>query len=698
MPKRRPTPTPATQRRTAQHRDGAVLPKSVDEDINAWCAAIVQSADAAIVSTTLTGIITSWNAAASAATGYASAEIVGQPIFQLIPLDQHGALQHALELLQEGAPQISCETVWIGKDGQRVPVSLRIALLHNPAGQLMGAVLSTQDRLAPQPTEAVLRESQARLTGIIDSAMDAIITVDAAQRITLFNRAAERMFGCAGVLVLGQPLDHLIPKRYRAAHRAHIQAFGKTGITPRAMGGPLQPLVARRADGTEFPIEATISQVEIDGQKLYTAIIRDITERKRMEEQHQFLGEATTRLASSLDYMAKVRGLTRLLIPYLADYCLFYDMESSGQYHQIAVAHRNPAKEPLLRELAEHYHVDPSNPHSIVARVLQTQTAMMVPEASEAQVYTITQDPWLLATHQALRTTSYLLVPVLARDQVQGVLFLAMAESQRRYQVADLTLAEELGRRAAVALDNARLYQQAQEAVRVRDNFLSVAWHELKTPLTSLLGNAQLLQRRTAQAGRFPERDQRVIRVITDQAQRLNRLITALLDLSWVERGQLSLEQAPVDVAALARRGVDDIQLAHAQHPIVYQGPESPLMVIGDAVRLEQVVQNLISNAIKYSPQGGPITVVVIRRSDNVYISVSDRGIGIPAEDLPNLFGRFYRARNVEAQHISGMGIGLFVVKQIVTLHGGTVEVTSTEGEGSTFTISLPLAPRASSA
>ncbi len=390
MPKRRPTPTPATQRRTAQHRDGAVLPKSVDEDINAWCAAIVQSADAAIVSTTLNGIITSWNAAATAAAGYASAEIVGQPIFQLISPDQHGALQHALELLQEGAPQISCETVWIRKDGQRAPVSLRIVLLHNLDGQLMGAVLSTQDRLAP-PTETVLREGQARMTGIIDSAMDAIITVDAAQRITLFNRAAERMFGCAGALVLGQPLDHLIPKRYRAAHRAHIQAFGKTGITPRAMGGPLQPLVARRADGTEFPIEATISQAEIDGQKLYTAIIRDITERKRMEEQDQFLGEATTRLASSLDYMAKVRGLTRLLIPYLADYCLFYDMESSGQYHQIAVAHRNPAKEPLLRELAERYHVDTSNPHSIVARVLHTQTAMMVPEASEAQVHAICQ-------------------------------------------------------------------------------------------------------------------------------------------------------------------------------------------------------------------------------------------------------------------------------------------------------------------
>jgi signal transduction histidine kinase len=339
------------------------------------------------------------------------------------------------------------------------------------------------------------------------------------------------------------------------------------------------------------------------------------------------------------------------------------------------------------------YQVDPTNPTSLVGRVLNTKTPILVPEAAEAQAQAITQDPQLLEIERALHLTSYLVVPLLARNEVRGTLFMAMAESQRSYQAADLALAQELAHRAAISLDNAELYQQAQEAVRVRDLFLSVASHELKTPLTTLLGNAQLLYRRAEREGHFPERDQRTIRVISEQAQRLNGLVTTLLDLSRIEQGQLTLEQVPVDVDALIRRVVDEIRLAHDQHPIAYQVQETPCIVIGDTVRLEQVVQNLISNAIKYSPPGEPVTVAVMSQGEKVCVSVADRGIGIPAENLPNLFGRFYRARNAEAHQITGLGIGLFVVKEIVTLHGGTIEVTSTEGVGSTFTICLPRAP-----
>jgi signal transduction histidine kinase len=250
------------------------------------------------------------------------------------------------------------------------------------------------------------------------------------------------------------------------------------------------------------------------------------------------------------------------------------------------------------------YQVDPTNPTSLVGRVLNTKTPILVPEAAEAQAQAITQDPQLLEIERALHPTSYLVVPLLARNEVRGTLFMAMAESQRSYQAADLALAQELAHRAAISLDNAELYQQAQEAVRVRDLFLSVASHELKTPLTTLLGNAQLLYRRAEREGHFPERDQRTIRVISEQAQRLNGLVTTLLDLSRIEQGQLTLEQVPVDVDALIRRVVDEIRLAHDQHPIAYQVQETPCIVIGDTVRLEQVVQNLISNAIKYSPPG----------------------------------------------------------------------------------------------
>jgi PAS domain S-box-containing protein len=231
---------------------------------------------------------------------------------------------------------------------------------------------------------------------------------------------------------------------------------------------------------------------------------------------------------------------------------------------------------------------------------------------------------------------------------------------------------------------------EAQEAVRVRDVFLSIAAHELKTPLTSLLGNAQLLQRRAERDGSAMDRGKNTIRVIVEQAKRLNKMILALLDVSRIETDQLSIERAPLDLCALVRRVVEELSPALVKHTIDCRAPNGTLLIDGDEVRLEQVVQNLLTNAIKYSPQGGPVEVWVEQHGRQVRLLVTDGGMGIPQRDQPQLFQRFYRASNAEAQSMSGMGIGLYVVKQIVTLHGGTVAVESCEGAGSTFTVSFP--------
>lgn len=232
---------------------------------------------------------------------------------------------------------------------------------------------------------------------------------------------------------------------------------------------------------------------------------------------------------------------------------------------------------------------------------------------------------------------------------------------------------------------------EAEAAVQMRDLFLSVASHELKTPLTTLLGNAELLLRRAARDGTLSEREQRTTRTILEQAGRLNKMVTALLDLSRIEQGQLEVERAPLDLGLLVRRLVAELQPALRPHPIELLGPAVPLPIHGDELRLEQVLQNLIQNAAKYSPPDAPITVQVDRCRERAHVAVTDRGIGIPPEALRQVFQRFYRAPNAEEQHIGGMGIGLYVVKEIVALHGGEVEVRSTEGAGSTFTIYLPL-------
>jgi PAS domain S-box-containing protein len=230
----------------------------------------------------------------------------------------------------------------------------------------------------------------------------------------------------------------------------------------------------------------------------------------------------------------------------------------------------------------------------------------------------------------------------------------------------------------------------AEEAVHVRDTFLTTAAHELKTPLTVLLGNVQLLERRLGRLGVLGERDERLLRVVGEQANRMNRLIAAMLDISRLQSRQLTIAVAPLDIAALVRRVVEDVRPTLIDHTISCALPDGQLVIEGDELRLEQVLQNLLGNAVKYSPAGGPIAVRLERRGGLVCVVVSDQGIGIPQHELPHLFERFYRAQNVDPRQISGMGIGLYVVRAIVELHGGTVQAASGDQGGSTFTICLP--------
>jgi PAS domain S-box-containing protein len=237
-----------------------------------------------------------------------------------------------------------------------------------------------------------------------------------------------------------------------------------------------------------------------------------------------------------------------------------------------------------------------------------------------------------------------------------------------------------------------RSYEQGlRDALAARDQFFSIAAHELRTPLTSLLGNAELLQRRLARDGALSERDQRALRVIVEQGRRLNQLISALLDLSRLERGQFALELRPVDLGELARHIVEETLPSLDRHQVTLNLGDEPLPVRADALRLEQVLQNLLQNAVKYSPDGGTITVTLERRGDRAVVAVADQGIGIAAAAQGGLFQRFYRAVG-EHSHISGMGVGLYVVKEIVDRHGGEVWVESAEGAGSTFFVALPLA------
>lgn len=245
--------------------------------------------------------------------------------------------------------------------------------------------------------------------------------------------------------------------------------------------------------------------------------------------------------------------------------------------------------------------------------------------------------------------------------------------------------------------EHAHLLAQAQaahatmaEALAMRDQFLSVISHELRTPITTILGQAQLLARRLGRGQGFGEHENRSLGIIAEQAKRLAGMIDFLLDVGRLHSGQFTVRLELLDLEALLRRLIEAMDASSEQHQIVLACPPPPLMVRGDVDRLEQVFQNLLQNAIKYSPAGGRVTVEVTQEETRICVAITDEGIGIPAADQARLFERFYRAYNAKSQQIKGTGIGLYVVSELVNLHGGAITVASTEGQGSTFTVCLP--------
>lgn len=262
-------------------------------------------------------------------------------------------------------------------------------------------------------------------------------------------------------------------------------------------------------------------------------------------------------------------------------------------------------------------------------------------------------------------------------------------EMQSREQAADVA-EQETDEMLLARERTARM--QAEAELHEQAAFLAVAAHECKTPLQTILGQAYLIHERATRSGMFTDRDQRALTTIGTQAKRLSTQIDSLLDGGRMAAGQFSVASIPLDLVALINSVVAMLEPALQHHTLRAILPRRPLIVIGDAPRLQQVLENLINNAVKYSPQGGAITVEMQRQRDHVTISVTDQGIGIPASAYEHLFQRFYRVDHGQDQDIRGQGIGLYVVKAIVDAHVGSVAVESEEGVGSTFTISLPLA------
>lgn len=610
---------------------------------------------------------------------------------------------------------------FICKDGEIIHTTIATQCVLRPDGSIDYFVCLVQDI-----TDRVKAIEKLRLLeSVVVNARDAVVITEAepisrpGPKIIYVNDAFTRMTGYAREEVLGKtPRILQGPKTDRACLqklRSALQTWQ-----------PLQvELINYRQDGSEYWVELSIVPVA-DRKGWYThwiAIERDITERKQSEEERaqlireqaarvlaeaqqkrfEFLAEASMVLASSLDYETTLARVARLLVPYLADWCVVYILKDDETICRLAFAHIDRDKEELLHQLQQMYPLDINQPLPAI-EVLRTNKPVLYSEISPELLEKTAYNSEHLQLLTALKPQSALFVPLKIQGRTLGAIGFAFAESGRRYTPEDLTLAEELAARATLAVDNARTHSEAQEANRLKDEFLAVLSHELRTPLNSILGWSTLLRTRKIDAATT----ERALETIERNARAQTQMVSDLLDVSRIIKGKLQLNLNPVDLIPVLMAAVETLQPTAEAKGIELNCFIDPVgQVAGDSDRLQQIIWNLLSNAIKFTPSGGKVEVRLLvesrgeareiepnlrSRVSYARITVSDTGKGINPNFLPYVFDRFRQESGSITRSYGGLGLGLSIVRHLVELHGGVVAVDSPgEGRGATFTVKLPL-------
>jgi PAS domain S-box-containing protein len=546
--------------------------------------------------------------------------------------------------------------------------------------------------------ELAVRESEARTRAVIDSAIDCVISFDASGRITDWNPAAERTFGWPPSRAVGQEMAKLIlPPSPREIFRAALQAHLETGET-RFLGRRIE-LRGLRSDGTEFPVELTITRVPAAGPPCFTGYWRDISDSKRAEEMQRFLMEASRVLASTLDGDQALTELSRLVVPTLADWCVVDILDESHpeRLHRVAVAHADRGKAERVKELSARNPISldaPSGP----GHVARTGEAELVPVVTPERLDPGAADDDRASTMEGITPVSYVSVPIEARDRMLGVLTLVSAESRRRYGDQELAVAQEIARRAAMAVDNARLYETALIASRAKSDFLAVMSHELRTPLNAIIGYAELLLMGVPSA--IPQQTHGHVQRIRTASRHLLEIVEEILTFSRMEAGREAVARAPADAVALVRDTVVLIEPMAREKGLefVTRIPNHAIAMETDAGKVRQILLNLLSNAVKFTERGH-VALTLTERDGGIVVVVEDSGIGISKENADRVFEPFWQVQQSATRQVGGTGLGLSVARRLARLLGGDLALESTPGEGSRFTVMLPLrAPATESA
>lgn len=516
-------------------------------------------------------------------------------------------------------------------------------------------------------------------TVIYERISDGFIAFDKEWRFIYLNKHAERLLNRKRKDVLGKIIWKFNPhtigtnfykKYHEAVKNQHSVSFVE-----------YYKLLDKWFEIRAYPSKAGLS-----------VFFTDISQKKKIENNLQFLAHASKILSSTLDYNKTLRSVAKLAVPYIADWCVIDMINEIGELTQVEIGSVDPKKARLLKKIRQKYPINMYAKQGIaeVIRTGKSELKSTVEKDSHKKRARSSEHSRIL---KSLGITSTMILPIIADKKVIGVIQLVSTISKRHYTKTDLTMAEDLASRLALAITNARYYKEAQMDIerrkdleRQKNEFISIASHELKTPLTSLTAFAQLLRRQLVQL-----KDSQAIDYVTRMNTQLEKLVTLvadLLDVSRIEEGRLKLNKEKFSYDTFIKDVVADIQATTSSHVIKITG-KVKIKIVADKFRLGQVLINLLTNSIKYSPKGGKVIVHVSKNNKEIVTSVKDFGIGIHKDRLTHLFEKFYRVQ----QSLPGLGLGLFISQQIIDLYHGRFWVESVEKKGSTFYFSLPLKP-----
>lgn len=555
-----------------------------------------------------------------------------------------------------------------------------------------------------------LQQMNSFLDSLIENIPNMIFVKDAENlRFVRFNRAGEELLGLSRHELLGKSdfdlFDAQEAARFQELDRkviaeGRIHDIPEEPVTSKTLGLRLlhtKKIPLRDSEGIPrylLGISEDITEQKIAAEASIQRLREQIAakESERAQERLLFLSKASAVLGSSLDFHTTLTNLTNLCVPQVADWCSIETLNPDGTLSQISVAHSNPSKLAMGRKFQETYPSDPkgaSGPY----RVVREGLAEFIPHLTSEMLEAGARSPKHLAALKEFEFQSYICVPIRARNRTLGALTLVTTrESGRVFSTADLNLAGDLAERAGYAVENAQLYNESANLNRIKDEFLATLSHELRTPMNVIRGHAEILKNHGPELS--TDQVATSVEAIYRNASAQTELISDLLDVSSIITGKVSYQPAPFSPAESLKNILDGmITTAEAKGvKLISDLSRAPMQVVADATRLHQVIWNLLSNALKFTPRGGSVRLMVEVAKEEWSITVTDTGRGIDAGFLPYVFDRFRQEDATSTRTFGGLGLGLSIVRHLVEIHGGRVSVESEgRGKGSTFRIYLPL-------